>query len=246
MYFFLILALFCLIYYIVCALYAGISSSFIFIWLIGAALFGGIFALLYMQARNIFALPVMLKRILCGILTALFVLFFALEIMVVSGMGNKPAADCEYMIVLGCQIRGSRITRSLRKRLDTAYEYAKDGSMKIIVSGGQGRGEDMSEAQAMKNYLVDKGIDADRIIMEDKSTDTSENIRYSAEYINDNNAKICVITNNFHVFRAKKIAKGCGFTNVSGAAAGSDPVLLLNYMVREAIGIVKDFVFGNF
>jgi uncharacterized SAM-binding protein YcdF (DUF218 family) len=104
----------------------------------------------------------------------------------------------------------------------------------------------MSEAQAMKNYLVDKGIDADRIIMEDKSTDTSENLRYSAEYIDDLNTPVCVVTNNFHVFRAKKIAKGCGFTNVSGAAAGSDPVLLLNYMVREAIGIVKDFVFGNF
>lgn len=246
MYFFLMMSVLCIIYYVVCAAYAGISSSFIFIWLIGAALFGGISAFMYMEARDIIILPGIVKNILCGIIAALFILFFALEGLIIGSMHDKPDENCEYMIVLGCQIRGTKITRSLRKRLDTAYEFSKDNDMKIIVSGGQGRGEDMSEALAMKNYLVDKGIEESRIIMEDKSTDTSENMKYSAEFIGDMNAGVCVVTNNFHIYRAKKLAGGCGFNNVSGAAAGSDPVLLLNYMVREAIGIVKDFAFKNF
>ena len=71
-------------------------------------------------------------------------------------------------------------------------------------------------------------------------------MRYSASYIEDKDSKVCVVTNNFHIYRAKKLARAQGFTNVSGAVAASDKVLLLNYMVREAIGIVKDFTFGNF
>lgn len=246
MYFFLVMSVLCFVYYVTCATYAGISSSFIFIWLIGTALFGSIFAFMYMQTRGIYILPGAVKSILCGILAALFILFFAMEGLIIGSMHDKPDENCKYMIVLGCQIRGTRITRSLKKRLDTAYEYSKDNDMTIIVSGGQGRGEDMSEALAMKNYLVDKGIEESRIIMEDKSTDTSENMKYSAGFIGDMNTGICVVTNNFHIYRAKKLARGCGFNNVSGAAAGSDPVLLLNYMVRESIGIVKDFVFNNF
>ena len=246
MYFFLVMSVLCIAYYILCALYAGISSSFIFIWLIEAVMFGGIYAFMYMESRDIYVLPVVVKNVACGILIALFILFFVMEGLIIGSMSDKPDADCEYMIVLGCQIRGTRITRSLRKRLDVAYEYSKDNDMTIIVSGGQGRGEDMSEAQAMKDYLVDKGIEQSRIVMEDKSTDTSENMKYSAAYIGDMDSSICVVTNNFHIYRAKKLARGCGFNKVSGAAAGSDPVLLLNYMVRESIGIVKDYVFGNF
>jgi uncharacterized SAM-binding protein YcdF (DUF218 family) len=236
----------CLLYYLVCAGYAGVSSSFIFVWLIGAAVFGGISAELFLESRGIQVLPALVKRVICVVLVCGFALLFAMEGLIISCMTDKPSDSCEYMIVLGCQIRGSTITRSLKKRLDTAYEYAKDSDIMIIVSGGRGKGEDMSEAQAMRDYLAGRGIDEKRIIMEDKSTDTSENIRNSAEIIGDMSASVCVVTNNFHVYRAKKLAYGCGFTEVSGAAAESDRVLLLNYMVREAVGIVKDFVFGNF
>lgn len=247
MYIFLILSIICLMYYMLCALYAGLSSSFIFIWLIGAAVFGGIFACMLLEARGVLALPVILKRTVLTVVTLLMILLLSMEVLVISGMNDEPDESCEYMIVLGCQIRGTRITRSLRKRLDTAYEYADQyKDIKIVVSGGRGPGEDMTEAQAMYDYLTERGIDGDRIIMEDRSTDTSENIRYSADLIGDMDAHVSVVTNNFHVYRAKRLARGAGFTNVSGAAAGSDPVLMVNYMVREAVGIVKDFVFGNF
>ena len=74
-----------------------------------------------------------------------------------------------------CQIRGDHITRSLKNRLDVAVSYAIDNpDTTIIVSGGRGKGENTTEAFAMYNYLVSKGIDGSRIIQEDKSTDTSE------------------------------------------------------------------------
>ena len=247
MYFWLVLSGLCILYYIICACYAGISSSFIFIWLIGAALFGGLFAVSFLESAGIFALNPLIKHIGAGILALLFLLFFVLEGIIIKNMFDKPDKDCDYMIVLGCQIRGTNITRSLRRRLETALNYANENEhVVIIVSGGQGRGEDMSEAQAMHKYLTEHGIDGERIIMEDKSTDTNLNMRYSASYIKDKDSKVCVVTNTFHIYRAKKLARAQGFTNVSGAAAASDKVLLLNYMVREAIGIVKDFTFGNF
>ena len=81
-------------------------------------------------------------------------------------MKQKPDYNCEYVIVLGCQIRGDRITRSLKRRLDSAYDYACiNTECKIIVSGGQGRGENKTEALAMYEYLCERGIDSDRIIM---------------------------------------------------------------------------------
>lgn len=247
MYLFMGLSLACVLYYVICASYAGISSSFIFIWLVGALLFGGIFAFMYMENKNIYELPVLVKRLAAVIIGLVFLMFFIIEALIIGSMSDEPSDDCKYMLVLGCRIKGTTVTKSLKKRLDTAYEYSKDNEeITIIVSGGQGRGEDISEAEAMKAYLVERGIDSSRIIMEDKSVDTSENIRFSAKLIDNMEDGVCVVSNNFHIYRAKKLARGAGFKNVSGAAAGSDPVLLLNYMVREAVGVVKELVFGYF
>ena len=162
-------------------------------------------------------------------------------------MKQKPDYNCEYVIVLGCQIRGDRITRSLKRRLDSAYDYACiNTECKIIVSGGQGRGENKTEALAMYEYLCERGIDSDRIIMEDKSTDTSENMKYSVQYIENTDSLVGIATNNFHIARSRLLARHAGLNNTCGMPAESDHVLFINYMVREAIGIVKDFVFGNF
>ena len=98
----------------------------------------------------------------------------------------------------------------------------------------------------MYNYLVYKGIDGSRIIQEDKSTDTSENMKYSVQYIENTDSLVGIATNNFHIARSRLLARHAGLNNTCGMPAESDHVLFINYMVREAIGIVKDFVFGNF
>ena len=106
--------------------------------------------------------------------------------------------------------------------------------------------EDISEAQAMYDYLVQNGISKDRIIREDKSTNTEENFRFSESYIQNKSAKVGIVTNNFHIYRAKKLARAKGLENITGKPASRDNILFINYMVRESIGVIKDFICGNF
>ena len=276
----LILAFICIIYYGICATYAGAGSSFIFVWLILAAFFAIIFEIRWMTIKGIMNVPVAVTRLIIGMIAAGGIFFAAIEGLIISDMVKEPDNNCEYIIVLGCQVRGTRITKSLRKRLDKTIEYMrevqaddmtdksginnedsifnnennkaeKEGikktkNIKIIVAGGQGNGEDISEAQAMYDYLVQNGIPADIIIKEDKSTNTEENFRFSEKFIEDKLAKIGIVTNNFHIYRAKKLAHAKGLDNITGIPASSDNVLFINYMVRESIGIVKDYLCGNF
>lgn len=246
-YIWLVLAVACFAYYAVCAAYAGFGSSFIFIWLIAGAFFAVVFGVSFAGAKGFIAIPVWLARAFWCFMALGTALFIFLEGCVISQMNADTQENCDYIIVLGCQIRGSKVTKSLRKRLDKALEYcSKHPDTVVIVSGGKGEGEDMSEAEAMYNYLAERGVDESRIIKESQSYDTEQNMRYSARLIEDKTAKVGIVTSNFHVFRAKKLAAAKGLENVCAAAAASDPVLTVNYMVREAIGIIKDFVMGNF
>ena len=92
--------------------------------------------------------------------------------------------DADYIIVLGSKVNGTKPSYSLQYRIDKAPEYLKSHEKTIaIVSGGQGKGEDISEALAMKQGLIKQNIAEDRIIMEDKSTSTDENITFSKPLI---------------------------------------------------------------
>ena len=243
----LVLALICLGYYIRCATYAGIGSSFIFIWLIGTVFFGIIFIVRLLEVKGIIHVAKALRICFIIVMAAGLSLFIFVEAVIINGMTAKPQDNCDYILVLGCQIRGDHITRSLKNRLDVSASYAVDNpDTTIIVSGGKGKGENTTEAYAMYNYLVNKGIDGSRIIQEDKSTDTSENMKYSVRYIDNTDALVGIVTNNFHIARSRLLARHAGLENTCGMPAESDHVLFINYMVREAVGIVKDFVFGNF
>lgn len=173
------------------------------------------------------------------VFTILFLIFFAVEIVILSAIIPTTFDELSTIIILGACVKGKKITGALQKRLDKGVDYllAHDNT-KVIVSGGQGRGEDVTEAFAMKNYLTDKGIDEKRIIMEEKSRSTEENLKYSLSYIKDVNEKVGIVTNNFHVYRSVKLAKRAGYKDVVGIAAGADPVLLLNYLVREFFAVV--------
>lgn len=241
----------CLLYYAVIVIYAGFGASFVNFWLLAAFGFAAIAGVFYFNKRiQLFAkIPKPVLGAVGIIIAAGVILFVFLFGCVVSGMVSKPEKKAEYVIVLGAQIRGERITKSLKYRLEAAYEYYKDnGDVIIIVSGGQGEGEDTSEAFAMKKYLEEKGVPSDSILMEDKSTTTNENLMYSYEIIcdrGDNEAQILICSNNFHIFRAVKLAKHIGIKNVEGLAAESDKILLASYMVRDSFAVFKEFLLGN-
>ena len=134
----------------------------------------------------------------------------------------------------------------LKFRLDAAYDYLTENEGTIcVVSGGQGSNEPCTEAEGMYRYLTDKGIAPERILMEDRSTDTSENIAYSKALIGRTDVSVGIVTNNFHVFRGVNLAKAAGFQDVCGISARSNVYFQLNNMVREFFGIMKDLVCGN-
>ena len=97
----------------------------------------------------------------------------------------------------------------------------------------------------MREYLMQAGIGEERILVEDSSASTYENLVFSSEFLDPARDRVVIVTNNFHVFRAMSIAKKQGYANVEGLAAstplGSGP----NNLLREFMGVVKDFFVGN-
>lgn len=242
---FTIMAFLCLGYYIFAASYAGVSSAFLTFWLLAAIDFVilTIICVLHKKKSILLMIPKWLRIAICIIVIVGIAIFTTMECMIISKMNSKAADDADYIVVLGAQVRGERITKSLAKRLDAAYDYLiENEDTKVICTGGQGAGEDISEAFAEKRYLMEKGIAEDRIIMEDKSTSTYENLKFTLEIIGDKDAKIAIVTNNFHVYRAVLLGKYVGFKNVDGIAGDSDNRLLLNYMVREGLALFKEFI----
>lgn len=160
---------------------------------------------------------------------------------------NEPK-ETDLIIVLGCKVKGERPSRMLRRRLDAAYEaMQKHPDALVVLSGGKGSDEKISEAEGMRRYLVEKGADESRLIMEDKSTNTFENIKFSFA-ITDKlgcGRDITIVTDGFHQYRASLIAKQEGAKNVTAYSANTQPKYVPTYWVREWLGLTHFFVFGN-
>jgi len=242
----LLVGILSLFYYGIIVSYAGVSSSFAGFWLIvSIGCFLVCFILRYLIKHEI-AIAKFYRITFLIIFIVGFSVFALIEGTIIYHANQKADSGMDYLIVLGAQVRGTRITKTLKKRLDTAVTYLQDNPETVaIVSGGQGTGEDISEAEAMKQYLLAQGIGEDKIKKEDKSTNTNENIRFSKDIINDENAQVAIVTNGFHVFRAVGIARKQGISEVQSLSAPSDSRLLINYYVREVFGVIKDKLVGN-
>ncbi|NLB61043.1 MAG: YdcF family protein [Clostridiales bacterium] len=165
-----------------------------------------------------------------------------------SAAKNTPPQNADVIIVLGCGVKGERVTLTLANRLNSAIDYVNANPNTVnIVSGGLGEGEHISEALAMKRYLVAHNIDEKKIYMEDKSTSTIENFKFSNEIINDlfpNGAKIVFVTTNFHVYRAELVAKKVG---IDAAGIGSESLwyITINNYLRECAAITQYWITGK-
>jgi uncharacterized SAM-binding protein YcdF (DUF218 family) len=241
----LILSAVSTVYYVIIISYAGIHAAFSGFWLMLAifGFFSCIFIYHLMSNHIVLAKPIKLG-ILC-IIFAGFSVFAVLEGTIVNHGKQKTARGMDYLIVLGAQVKKTTVSKTLKKRLETAALYLKKNQVtKVIVSGGQGDGEDISEAEAMRQYLIKHGIEADRIIAENKSTNTYENICFSKKLLKKN-AAVAIVTNSFHIYRAQKIAEKQGIKNVQGLSAPTDVILAVNYYVREAAALLKDCITGK-
>lgn len=266
-----ILAILCLVYYGIIIVYSGIGTSFSAIWLVLSAVLAlmGLVVQFYDRFRH--RIPVRLEVTVITVVAALFAVFVSVELAMGFNFFSLKKQSADYIVVLGAQVRGDTVSKTLEYRLDKAYEYAKvHPNTVIILSGGQGVGENVSEAQAMYAYLRKRGVPEYQMIKEERSTSTYENLVYSKILIDEReknrrewiknlmsrsgylvppdeetSIRVGIVTSNFHVLRAKGIAKQIGIENVSGIAAKSDPVLFIHLCVRECFAILKDKFVGN-
>ena len=228
----------CLLYYLVISLYAGQQVSFAWIWLAGAAVFL-ICALILRKSGHGNAGNMQLLKTLCCIFLAGCLLtagFFGTR--VIKGMHSEPAEDLEAILILGAQVRGRVPSRSLKKRLECGLSLSrKMPDAVLILSGGKGPGEEITEAQCMKNYLLTNGVEETRIVLEENSTTTKENLSFSDALTGCGSLRTGIVTNDFHVARAMVLAEKAGYTESVGIPSSSDPVLELHFIVREIFAL---------
>jgi uncharacterized SAM-binding protein YcdF (DUF218 family) len=154
-------------------------------------------------------------------------------------MRNTSKAGADYVIVLGCQVVGEYASLPLLSRGYTAVIYlGKNPETRVIVSGGQGPGEDISEAEALKRLLLERKIDKERIFLEDKSKNTMQNFKFSNELYNLSDRNIVIVTSDYHMFRALSIAKKLKYKNVSGLPGRSQRSILPAFLFREYVTIL--------
>ena len=266
------LGVLCVAYFIVIVVYAGIGTSFAFIWLFFAALLLFLVYGRWYYSRNMDRIPRWVPVSVVTTCVAGVVALAVLCVLVFLGAASSDKKNLDYVIVLGARVKEHTVSNSLKKRLDKAIEYAEENPDTILVlSGGRGPGEDVSEAEVMRQYLEYNGVRPEQLLIEDRSVSTVENIAYSKVVIEehrnrdkkepvpltrrttsvpyaiapDKPLEIGVLTSNFHIYRARLTAEKWGIENVYGISADSDPVLFIHLCVRECASIVKDRLMGN-
>lgn len=264
-------AVLCLVYYAVIAVYAGIGTSYAFLWVLMGIFFGaaaaGVRHYQLLPERTPLWLPVSLVT-LCGAGT---VVVLVVQILIFGRVPQTAEPGLDYVIVLGADVKPDRLSSTLQLRLDKAAEYAAENPETVLVlSGAQGSDEPTTEAAAMKAYLLKKGVPERQMLLEERSCSTVENIAYSKLVIEADQAKkekpaplkklpaslasmvppeeearIGVLTSNFHLYRACMIAKKQGIEGVYGIASESNRVLFVHFCFRDCLAILKDRLMGN-
>lgn len=179
------------------------------------------------------------------ILFALWALSFVLvgARITLAGHSDADAAQADTVFVLGAGIRGDQPTQLLRERLATAVAVMQNNpDVHIIVCGGQGPDEDYAEAAVMYRWMTEHGADASRITMESASHDTIENIKNAVAICEQNGwdtDNVAVLSNNFHLFRARHLMRKCGLTPRAIAAPCGNAGKQLLMTVREYFSLVK-------
>ena len=187
-------------------------------------------------------------RVLAGLALAGVLVFGALLGQVFRGARDDVVGDPQVMVVLGCQVKPWGPSVLLQDRLDKALEYwEKHPETVVVVSGARGPDEPSTEARAMADYLMEKGVPEENILLEENSHNTIQNLTYSKQMLEergyDVSEGVAVVSNGFHLTRARMLAGRAGYENVSTLAAPSShlPSRLKMY-IREPIALVKSFV----
>lgn len=184
--------------------------------------------------------------VFCALVIAFCAVFLATLSQIVS-RSEYTAGNQSTVIVLGCQIRGSEPSITLRARCRVAAEYMKEHPDAVAVAtGGQGADEDLSEGQCIFNLMTESGISPDRIYIEDKSTNTDQNIANAKKIIDENgfSSDVAVATSEYHQYRASMICKKNGLT-ASSIPSPSSKRAKPTFFTREVFGVWAQWLKAN-
>nr|WP_300167360.1 YdcF family protein [uncultured Flavonifractor sp.] len=195
--------------------------------------------------------PVWLLALLAVVL--LFVLGFVVLLgLILSGSHDEVTGEPKVMVILGCKVESWGPSILLQDRLDKALDYLEDHpDLTIVVSGGQGADEPMSEAQCMYDYLTAHGVDGSRILLEDQSHNTWENLRFTRALLEEQGvdaSQMVVVSNGFHLTRVRMLWDRVwdGENTLSTLAAPSSHVpSRLKMYIREPFALAKSFLFDR-
>ncbi len=234
-----------MVYFILLLIKTGVTSPFnYFFALLSVLLFlaGRFFDSAYWKQ-----MPPAGKKGILAVLCLGFLFFAGLEALIISGSVQRTKEDADYIVVLGCRVRGTTPSLSLMYRIDAAIEYLEaHPDAKAVLTGGQGIGEDVAEGQAMYDVMVKRGIDPGRLLVEAASTTTKENLEFAKKkYLNPEKDKVVLVTTGYHMFRASRIAQKAGYRHLYGYSARTVWYLVPADYIREALAIVKNFLLGN-
>lgn len=241
----LIFGIACIAYYLLLGIFVRFGQSLMYLWPIAGLLCIGRFFYwrhVYKSGSYPPKKPVRVLRILfCAVLC----FFLAVEgAILAAGLSTAPE-NLDYIIVLGAKVNGREPSGALRNRIQVAAEYLDANPDTLaVLSGGQGSDEEISEAQCMFESLVALGIDPTRLILEDQSTDTSENLIFSRALIPDEDVRIGLVTNTFHIFRSLGLARAVGI-QAEGIPVATSWISIPHYYMREFVGVVYDGLRGN-
>lgn len=181
------------------------------------------------------------------LLSALLLVLGASTVLISSEFTSSidNVKNIDYAIILGAGLEEDKVSPRLKRRLDGAYIFLKESDIPIIVSGGKGPDELIAEAEAMKRYLVSKGVAKHRIILEDQSTSTQENIFFSNQKILVKHPKVVIFTSDYHMYRSKMLARRIGWI-IEGVAVKSSKQHLLKRVSREILALIKDIMIRTY
>lgn len=175
------------------------------------------------------------------------VLMIATGVWIGLNMGGAEQPQAEYAVVLGAGVNGTSPSQSLRERIDAALQYVQEYPNAILIlSGGQGENESMTEAQCMYEHLIDAGIDANRLWKEEQASTTNENLLFSMALIEEKTGakpeKIAVISSEYHLLRASLIAKELELETLGYPASTSNKLYFCNMFLREIFAIWNELL----
>ena len=235
--------------FILYALGVAVTANSVFAWFTSNFNLGNVMTLLFGLALLAFA---MFYCALTHAIRAVAYAVFAAAILCISlllGCGFRDTATYEEdaIIVLGAAVRGEIPSGALRDRLDVAVAYwEKNPNAVIVVTGGQGAQEDITEALAMERYLLAHGVDKDHIIKEERSTSTEENFVFSKALLDETLGRdhtACFITNEYHIYRAGELAKQAGYEQITHMHSRTKWYSILPGTLRECLAVLKFWIF---